>query len=126
MPEKINNINKQKVVKKATIKKKSDELLTSKYEPKKGEKLIVDKPSTPLLKKETPIIKKVVEAKSNKELYESYIKDLNNFKLSINGEVMYDSKIDKSNITPLSFGTDFFVLYGKKYSYNGLRIQKIN
>ena len=69
--------------------------------------------------------KKVI-LKSNKELYESYIKDLKKFSLSINGEIMYDSSIDKSNEYPIKFENDYFILYGKKYSYNGLKIQKIN
>jgi len=64
--------------------------------------------------------------KSNKELYESYIKELKKFSLTLNGEVIYDSSIDKSKYSPLSFEDDYFVLYGKKYSYNGLRIQKLN
>lgn len=64
--------------------------------------------------------------KSNKELYESYIKELKKFSLTLNGEVIYDSSIDKSKDSPLLFEDDYFVLYGKKYSYNGLRIQKLN
>mgnify|MGYP005856084349 CR=1 FL=1 len=125
MPEKPKKVN-NKTIKKPIIKDKPDEIITSKYKykPGKNDELIVDKPSTPLIlnnKKDEKVI-----VKSNKELYESYIKDLNNFSLSINGEIMYDSSIDKSNITPLYFDNDFFVLYGKKYSYNGLRIQKIN
>ena len=32
----------------------------------------------------------------------------------------------KSKESPLKFENDYFVLYGKKYSYNGLKIQKIN
>ena len=58
--------------------------------------------------------------------YESYIKDLKNFSLSINGETVYDSSIDKTGEHPVKFENDYFILYGKKYSYNGLRVQKIN
>ena len=64
--------------------------------------------------------------KSNKELYESYIKELKYFSLSINSEIIYDSSIDKSSDSPIKFDNDYFILYGKKYSYNGLKIQKIN
>ena len=64
--------------------------------------------------------------KSNKELYESYIKDLKNFSLILNGDVIYDSSIDKFKEYPVRFENDYFILYGRKYSYNGLKIQKIN
>ena len=66
------------------------------------------------------------EIKSNKEIYESYIKDLKYFSLTINNVVLYDSSIDKNVISPLIFDNNYFILYGKKYSYNGLKIQKIN
>lgn len=64
--------------------------------------------------------------KSNKELYESYINELKFFSLSLNNVIIYDSSIEKSKETPVKFENDFFILYGKKYSYNGLKIQKIN
>ena len=86
----------------------------------------MDKPSDPLIKKNEIKIEKKVIVKSNKELYESYIKDLKYFSLNLNGDVIYDSSIDKSKESPLKFENDFFILYGKKYSYNGLKIQKIN
>ena len=66
------------------------------------------------------------ESKSNKELYESYIKELKYFSLNLNGDIIYDSSIDKSKDSPVKFDNDYFILYGKKYSYNGLKIQKIN
>jgi hypothetical protein len=64
--------------------------------------------------------------KSNKELYISYIKELKNFSLSVNDKIIYDSSIDKSEESPVKFENDYFILYGRKYSYNGLKIQKIN
>ena len=117
--------NKTEEVKKP-IKKKE---LTEKYQyiPEENEQLIVDKPSEPLTKKDSPIMKsekQKVIVKSNKELYESYMKELKKFSLSINGEVIYDSSIDKAKESPIKFENDYFVLYGKKYSYNGLKIQK--
>lgn len=124
MPDQSKKRNNSKVVKKKATENKSDDLLTSNYIPKNNEKLIVDKPSTPLTLKRKKI--ENVAMKSNKELYESYIKDLKNYSLVLNGEVVYDSSIDKSNKKPLLFENDYFVLYGKKYSYNGLRIKKIN
>ena len=116
------------------------------YMPGENEKLITDKPSEPLTvvskpkmqknipKPEIPtIVEKILPRpaqkpiiKSNKELYISYIKELKNFSLSINDEIIYDSSIDKSKESPVKFENDYFILYGRKYSYNGLKIQKIN
>ena len=64
--------------------------------------------------------------KSNKELYESFIRDLKYYSLSINEDVIYNSSIDKSKEYPVKFENNYFVLFGKKYSYNGLKIKKIN
>jgi len=114
-------------IKKKPISKKRESTEQYQYVPGENEELIMDRPSEPLNKIQSPIMKpeqKVV--KSNKELYESYLKELRNFSLSLNSEVIYDSSIDKSKERPLKFENDYFVLYGKKYSYNGLKIQKIN
>jgi hypothetical protein len=112
---------KPKTTTRKTTKKK-EEKIVEKYQYKGDkEELIMDKPSTPLIKKNVnPVIK------SNKELYESYVKELVNFSLSVNNEVLYDSKLDKKKDFPIVFENDFFILYGKKYSYNGLKIKKIN
>jgi len=107
-----------------------------------GSELIVDMPSTPVIKKDdtkkskSPIEVKTLESKiikiekksmkSNKELYESFIKELKNYSLSINDDVIYNSSIDKSKQYSIIFENDYFILYGKKYSYNGLKIKKIN
>lgn len=92
------------------------------------ETTILETTLSPILKKD--FIKKEIKTekivKSNKELYESYIKDLKNFSLILNGEVIYDSSLDKFKEYPVKFENDYFVLYGRKYSYNGLKIQKIN
>lgn len=114
--------------KKRTVSKKKEDAIVEKYKyvAGEGEELLMDKPSVPVVKKNEIKIEKKVIMKSNKELYESYIKDLKYFSLNLNGDVMYDSSIDKSKDSPLKFENDFFILYGKKYSYNGLKIQKIN
>jgi len=140
-------LNQTDVKKKNSKKRESTEQYQ--YIPEDNEQLIMDKPSESLnivevveinvtevaIKEEekeekemtNPIKEeKKVILKSNKELCESYIKDLKKFSLSINGEIMYDSSIDKSNEYPIKFENDYFILYGKKYSYNGLKIQKIN
>lgn len=126
-------------VKKKTNKKRELEIIEQyHYNEGENESLIMDKPSEPLKKeknknieikdmpKKVQVILPKVEVKSNKELYESYIRELKNFILSLNGDIIYDSSIDKSKESPLFFENDFFSLYGKKYSYNGLKIQKIN
>ena len=125
MAEELDNSEETK--KKPTSKKRES---TEQYQyvPEENEQLIMDRPSEPLNKTQSPIMKseQKVAVKSNKELYESYLKELKNFSLSLNSEVIYDSSIDKSKESPLKFENDYFVLYGKKYSYNGLKIQKIN
>lgn len=137
-------LNKEQEIKKRVPKKKELDLtekseqlvelesenLTEKYEYKadSDEVLIMDKPSQPLvIANVTDILKKEkIIMKTNKELYESYIKELKKFSLIINDDVIYDSSIDKSDKSPLKFENDYFILYGKKYSYNGLKIKKIN
>jgi hypothetical protein len=117
--------NKIEVKKKSPAKKRES---TEQYQyiPEENEQLIMDKPSEPLSKKPSSEKQEKVIFKSNKELYESYIKELKDFSLSINGAVVYDSNLDKLKEYPVKFENDYFILYGKKYSYNGLKIQKIN
>ena len=127
--------------KKKPSAKKIEIIEQYKYIPEENVELIMDKPSESLhmIDKELVSIKPSEQKKdfsmkkneqqlmkSNKELYESYINELKNFSLSLNNEVIYDSSIDKSKESPIRFENDYFVLYGKKYSYNGLKIQKIN
>lgn len=121
-------VNKTQEIKKKPVGKKKETTEQYQYIPQENEQLIVDRPSEPLIKKDSPTIMKSERqktiAKSNKELYESYIRELKKFSLSINGEVIYDSSIDKAKESPIKFENDYFILYGKKYSYNGLKIQK--
>ena len=115
--------NTKKEVQSKKIEKKEDLTEVYTYVPTENEKLIMDKPSEPLKHSKLEEIKPIL--KTNKELYESYIKELKKFCLTLNGEIIYDSSIDKSKISPLVFEEDFFILYGKKYSYNGLKVQKL-
>lgn len=133
VPEIVEVDNSQEVKKKNT--KKADIVEKYQYVPEVNEQLIIDKPSEPLKIKKKDEMKLENEknikmeqriVKSNKELYESYIKELKYFSLSINNDIIYDSSIDKSKELPIKFDNDYFILYGKKYSYNGLKIQKIN
>lgn len=121
--------NKVQDNKKKNMKKKEIGIIESyNYIPESNEELIIDKPSEPLqiVEKKQEIIKMKPVLKSNKEIYESYVKELKYFCLNLNNDVIYDSSIDTSKESPLRFENDFFILYGKKYSYNGLKIQKIN
>lgn len=131
-PEITENDNSQEIKKKNTSKK-VDIIEKYQYIPEANEQLIVDRPTESLKKidemklnneKNIKLEQRIV--KSNKELYESYIKELKHFSLSINNDIIYDSSIDKSKESPIKFDNDYFILYGKKYSYNGLKIQKIN
>ena len=117
-------LNKEQEIKKRVPKKKELDLtekseqlvelesenLTEKYEYKadSDEVLIMDKPSQPLvIANVTDILKKEkIIMKTNKELYESYIKELKKFSLIINNDVIYDSSIDKSDKSPLKFEND--------------------
>ena len=117
-----------------TTKKTSDKPLNAeyKYDAKEGEKLITDKPSKPLKKVKQEVKKKEniqmqkpsTPIKTNGQIYEAFIKELKDFKLVYNGDTIFDSTLSKNNTT-LKFEADYFVLFGKKYSYNGLRVQKI-
>ena len=135
-------LDKNEIKKRNNSKKKELEIIEQyQYIPLENEQLIMDKPSESLemnkkdkyknktseLNKKDSSIKNQpkIEVKSNKELYELYIKELKNFSLNLNGEIIYDSSIDKSKCSPIIFDNDFFILYGKNYSYNGLKIQKI-
>lgn len=131
----IVEIDNSQEIKKKNATKKADIVEKYQYVPVNNEQLIVDKPSEPLNIKKKDEMKLDNEknikmeqriVKSNKELYESYIKELKYFSLSVNNDVIYDSSIDKSKELPIKFDNDYFILYGKKYSYNGLKIQKIN
>lgn len=118
-------LNKEEIKKKASRKKETTEQYQ--YIPEENEELIMDKPSEPLIVNDTKTVivkKESATVKSNKELYESYIKELKHFSLSLNGEIIYDSSIDKTGLFPVRFENDYFILYGKKYSYNGLKISK--
>lgn len=116
----------KKTQKQASTDKKDVKKVTAeyKYEPKEGEKLITDKPSTPLKKIQKNEVKAKPTPKTNGQIYEAYVKELKNFKLVYNGDIIYDSSLSTKN-SNLNFEADYFVLFGKKYSYNGLRIHKI-
>jgi len=108
------------------IKDISSKALYKKIENKKQEKMPDVQKIDNVDSSEVRNEKKYTIMKSNKELYESFIKELKYYSLSINEDVIYDSSIDKSKDYPVKFENDYFVIFGKKYSYNGLKIKKIN
>lgn len=112
-PETKNTVTKEVKVDLVQVKE-SEKPIVEKYQYKGEGELIMDKPSIPL------------KPKTNKQLYESYIRELVNFSLSVNNEVLYDSTLDRKKEIKIRFEDDYFILYGKKYSYNGLKIKKIN
>jgi hypothetical protein len=141
----VKNIRKKqskKVVQKKTEATKA-KLVTAeyKYDANDGEQLITDKPSVPLVKEvkknNIPLVKKGIKEvkknvipmrkstpiETNGQIYGAYVKELKEFKLVYNSDIIYDSTLSKTN-TNLKFESDYFILFGKKYSYNGLRIQK--
>jgi hypothetical protein len=65
--------------------------------------------------KYTPIIKSI------KEIYEEYIKDGLPYKIYLRGQIIFDSVNHKDK--PL-FEEDYFILFGKKYIYKGIRLEK--
>lgn len=130
--------NNIKVEPKTKKQKKTTEMVEDvsavyRYEVEGDEVLLMDKPSEPLIiessepiKNKEPEMKKTsVPVKTNGQIYEAYIKELKSFKLIYNGDVVYDSTLSKNNNANIKFEADYFVLFGRKYSYNGLRIQKI-
>ena len=104
---------RKRATKTTTFKKKvepkvepKDELLTAeyKYDAKKDEELIMDKPSTPLVKetKNNNQMNPNPPIQTNGQIYDAYVKELKDFKLVYNGDVIYDSTLSKVN-TNLKF-----------------------
>lgn len=89
---------------------KNEPVFTEQYKYKEENVVIIkDKPSTPLI---------VENYNSNKKQYESYLNT--SFKVFYNGVEIYDNDIASSKIV---FEDEYFILYGKNYSYKGFRIK---
>lgn len=56
-----------------------------------------------------------------KDIYQQFIKDGDPYKIYLKGQVIFDSA--KHNISP-EFYDDYFILFGNKYIYKGIRIEK--
>jgi hypothetical protein len=59
--------------------------------------------------------------KSIKEIYEEYINDEMPYKIYLRGQIIFDSVNHKDK--PI-FEEDYFILFGKKYIYKGIRLEK--
>lgn len=130
------NINEPKVftkktpAKKKPAPKKKEAVITEQYQYKGEGELIMDKPSEPLqvsiqepvqITIPEPVIKKGF---SNKEIFENLSRERQNFVLKYNGSLIYDTEGKLNKISKdLSFEEDYFVLYGRKYLYDGLNFK---
>lgn len=56
-----------------------------------------------------------------KQIYEQYITDGKPYKIYLRGQVIFDSASHKVN--PI-FHDDYFILFGNKYIYKGIRFEK--
>ena len=117
-PTKVKEPVGVKTTKKEETKKveKLDEVYTYKGE---GE-LIQDKPTQPL--QVTPPIQQI-KTLSNKDTFNALVTDGTDFTLSYMGSLIYDSvgKLNKV-FKDLKFEEEYFILYGDKYSYDGLSL----
>lgn len=125
MSEQVENKDVKVVPKPKKIKKETEMDEDVSAVSKENGDIIETIPSETLKNKEPEMKRTSVPAKTNGQIYEAYIKELKSFKLIYNGDVVYDSTLSKNNNSNLKFEADYFVLFGRKYSYNGLRIQKI-
>lgn len=111
---------KKKIVKEEVVKEEpKNEIITEQYQYKGEGQLIMDKPSTPLTLIEP------VKQPSNKEIFENLSREKQFFTLKYNGSLIYDSegKPYSKIFNDLSFEEDGFILYNKKYSYDGLNFK---
>ena len=69
----------------------------------------------------TPKSEPVQVVKTLKEIYEQYDIDGKPYKIYLRGQVIFDSQNHK--IKPI-FYDDYFILFGNKYIYKGIRFEK--
>ena len=69
----------------------------------------------------TPKSEPVQVVKTLKEIYEQYDTDGKPYKIYLRGQVIFDSQNHK--IKPI-FYDDYFILFGNKYIYRGIRFEK--
>ncbi|GAF79070.1 unnamed protein product [marine sediment metagenome] len=109
--------------KKRVVKKKVEETI----EIPKKEELKIEKKLEKLVINEKPIEKKVVTPIIDMSLdmiYNNFILEGTPFKISHRGNDIFNSKKNIKQDYP-KFIHDGFVLFGKKYTYRGMRIEKI-
>ncbi len=109
--KKLPSTKKLDVIKKTTVKKKSE-----KIEEDIDTNIIVEK--TVSIKQNITIQPTV---KTLKEIFEQYIIDGNPYRIYLKGNIIFDSA--KHTTNPL-FYDDYFILFGNKYIYKGIRFEK--
>jgi hypothetical protein len=105
-PMKETNNRKPKVIK----KEKLNEVITQEEVITVEQKFI-----------KSPTVNKSMLEKTVKQIYEQYIIDLQPYKIYVNGQLIFDS--NKSSEKPNLFD-DYFILFGNKYIYKGIRFEK--
>lgn len=106
-----NGDNKKTKRKPATSRKKSEDLVK--------ENVVVP----PQIINIQPIIRtpKSEPTKTLKEIYEQYNIDEKPYKIYLRGQIIFDSQNHK--IKPV-FHDEYFILFGNKYIYKGIRFEK--
>ena len=87
---------------------------------KKVDKQVVDKTVTIKIEEEV-VVEIPIVAKTKKEVYDQYIEDNDPYKIYLRGQLIFDSKNQYDN--PI-FYEDYFILFGNKYIYRGIRFEK--
>ena len=105
--KKLPSTKKLDVIKKTTVKKKIDKIEDNIIE----EKIVSIKQDI--------IIQPTV--KTLKEIFEQYIIDENPYRIYLKGNIIFDSA--KHTTNPL-FYDEYFILFGNKYIYKGIRFEK--
>jgi hypothetical protein len=84
------------------------------YKPDEGEKLIIDKPSTPIS----------VFVRTDKKIYDDFINSGRNFYITYKGTTVFDSKayIGKPMIEKLKTHESSYEIHGRSYPYAGSSI----
>ena len=109
--EEINNENKKTKKRQSMPRKKVENTIK--------EETVVNQSSDI----ESTIVKSHEEQpiKTLKEIYEQYVIDGQSYRIYLRGQIIFDSI--KHKINPI-FYEDYFILFGNKYIYKGIRFEK--
>ena len=101
--EEIDNENK-KIKKRQTMPRKKVEIIKEEVNNFTEQPITIEQPT-----------------KTLKKIYEQYVIDGQPYKIFLRGQIIFDSK--KHKINPI-FYDDYFILFGNKYIYKGIRFEK--